>query len=585
MRSVLLSTDLIRKGNGDWTPTEINTNSGHELDIKYRDNKSEHFIENYGDYFDHSQLHTFLQNNNMTKIILIDKKGSMELLFDSFANYYNYQYEFVQVPEGGVSIPNVDDADDVLIIRVSYDTYALIDDLYARDMFEFHNLIKNESFASPVAFNTGTEDNVDTITEFEPSIDGIVPNYLVKPRVPGYPKGMYPMVYRLDTQEELDELKSNITQNQFIQKYEYNAELGLVENRVSFVRSLDLVYGSNLDVLNLITYKSINGVSTQNTLLQYDNELLENKRLSPLFTTKWHPSYTLSNSLKYHFDATDEILMPDLTDKIATELSVNDMVLGINFNEEIKLFKSAPVETLETFTTGSVTISHLEENPFNCIFINITAVNSDGVEFNWYDGVGNSYLIQKAGSDDAQYLSEVSGYIEIGDTIFIYDKADNIVKPLQVTNIFYDVKNIVTYKISLQQEFREFLVKLDENIYLLQHNAACNAYCGAWWFCGSETCALCGKNSINCPNCSGYSGSSYVCNSDRRFKENIVLVGKSADGINIYQFNYIGQEEVYEGVIAQELLDTEFETAVVVGEDGMYKVDYSKLDVEFKQIN
>jgi hypothetical protein len=585
MRSLLLSTDLIRKGNGDWTPTEINTNSGHELDVKYKVTSAEHFIQNYGEFFNHEQLHTFLQTNNMVKIVVIDRKGSLDMMFNSFANYYNYQYEFVEVPDGSLSIPNVDDVEDTLIIRIAYDTYALVDDLYARDMFEFHNLIKDETFASPVTFNTGDEFNIDTITVFEPSIDGVVPNYLVKPRVPGYSKGMYPMVYRLDTQEELDQLKLSLTENQFIQKYEYNEELGLVENRVSFVRSLDLVYGSNLDVINVVTYKSINGVSTKNTTLQYQSELIENKRLNPLFTTKWHPSYTLSNSLKYHFDATDYILTPDLTDKLATEFVVNDEVFGINFNEEIKLFKSAPIETLETFTTGTVNISSLNVNDLDCIFINITAVNGDGVEFSWYDGVGNSYLIQKSGSVDAQYISEVSGFIEIGDNIFIYDKNDNIVKPLTVTNVFYDIKDITTYTMSLQSEFREFLIKLDENIYLLQHNAACNPFCGSSYFCGSETCALCGKNAPTCPNCSGAFGSSYICNSDRRLKENIALVGTSEKGINIYQFNYIGEQGLYEGVIAQELLGTEFETALLTGEDGMYKVDYSKLDVEFKQIN
>jgi hypothetical protein len=584
MRSLLLSTDLIRKNNGDWTPTEINTNSAHELEIKHKDTLAAHFIENFGEYFDHTGFHTFLQDNNMVKLILIDRNGSIGTIFESFANYYNYQYEFVKVPQGSVSIPNIEDAEDTLIIRVSYDTYALVDDLYARDMFEFHNLIKDETFASNVTFNTGDESNIDTITTFEPSIDGIVPNYLVKPRVPGYPKGMYPMVYRLDTEEELNQLKSSISENQFIQKYEYNEELGLVENRTSFIRSLDLVYGSNLDVLNIITYKSINSVSTQNSLLQYDSELIENKRLDPLFTTKWHPSYTLSNSLLYHFDATDEILMPDLTDKLATELVINDNIFGINFNEEIKLFKPTSIETLKTFTTGSPVISYLDENEFNCIFINITAVDSNNTEFNWYDGVGNSYLIQKAGSTDAQYISEVSGYIEVGDTIFIYDKNENIVKPLTITNIFYDIKDITTYKISLQEDFREFLIKLDENIYLLQHNAACWAQCGTFYYCGSEVCALCNKNSINCPLCTT-TGSVYACNSDRRLKENIVLIGTSQKGINIYQFNYIGRDGLYEGVIAQELLNTEFATAVVVDENDIYSVDYSKLDVEFKKIN
>ena len=60
MRSVLISTDLIRKGDGQWTPTEINTNSKHEISIKHKDTDVEHFIENFDLYFDHLQFHNFL---------------------------------------------------------------------------------------------------------------------------------------------------------------------------------------------------------------------------------------------------------------------------------------------------------------------------------------------------------------------------------------------------------------------------------------------------------------------------------------------------------------------------------------------
>jgi hypothetical protein len=585
MRSLLISTDLIRKGNGDWTPTEINTNSQHEISTKHKDTLTEHFIENYDSYFDHVTFHNFLQDNGISKIVIIDVKGGIDVILESFANYYNYQHQFVQVPDGSLTVPNVDDADDTIIIRICYDTYALIDDLYARDMFEFHNLIKDETFASPVAFNTGDESNIDTITTFEPSIDGIAPNYLVKPRVPGYPKGMYPRVYRLDTQEELDELKASLTENQFIQKYEYNEELGLVDNRVSFVRSLDLIYGSNLDVINLMMYKSANAVSTQNTLLQYDTELIEGKRLNPLATTKWHPSYFLSTSQIYHFDATDYVLMPDMTDKLATELMINDEVFGINFNEHIKLHQTASVSTLETFTTGSPNISILTQNEFDCIYINLSAVDENNTEYSWADGIGNSYLIQKAGSEVAQYISEFSGFIEIGDIIFTFNKNENVVKPLTITNIYYDIKSTPTYRISLEEEFREFMIKLDTDLYLLQHNAACSFQCGVYYFCGSETCALCSKTDPYCPVCTNTSVSTFFCASDNKLKENIVLVGKSEKGINIYQFNYIGKEGLYEGVVAQELLGTEFESALELDLEGLYSVDYSKLDVEFKQIN
>lgn len=73
--------------------------------------------------------------------------------------------------------------------------------------------------------------------------------------------------------------------------------------------------------------------------------------------------------------------------------------------------------------------------------------------------------------------------------------------------------------------------------------------------------------------------------SDIRLKENIVLIGSSNSGINIYEYNYISDPETrYVGVIAQELLDTQFKEAVVIAENGYYAVDYNKIDVKFKKI-
>ena len=72
--------------------------------------------------------------------------------------------------------------------------------------------------------------------------------------------------------------------------------------------------------------------------------------------------------------------------------------------------------------------------------------------------------------------------------------------------------------------------------------------------------------------------------SDLRLK-NIIELVDCVNGINIYDFEYIDKPgEIYRGVIAQELLDTEFREAVIL-EDGYYKVDYSMLGIEFKKIN
>jgi len=72
--------------------------------------------------------------------------------------------------------------------------------------------------------------------------------------------------------------------------------------------------------------------------------------------------------------------------------------------------------------------------------------------------------------------------------------------------------------------------------------------------------------------------------SDIRLKENIVKVGKSKKGINIYEWNYINDTNKYKGVIAQELLNTQFEKSLSI-KQGFYWVDYKNLDVEFEKIN
>ena len=67
--------------------------------------------------------------------------------------------------------------------------------------------------------------------------------------------------------------------------------------------------------------------------------------------------------------------------------------------------------------------------------------------------------------------------------------------------------------------------------------------------------------------------------SDIRLKEDIQLIGKSPSNINIYSFKYKGEPEYFEGVMAQEV-----PWVSNVGEDGFLRVDYSKIDVNFKKI-
>ena len=72
--------------------------------------------------------------------------------------------------------------------------------------------------------------------------------------------------------------------------------------------------------------------------------------------------------------------------------------------------------------------------------------------------------------------------------------------------------------------------------------------------------------------------------SDRRLKMNIQLIGVSLSGIKIYTFEYKDKakygEGVYQGVMSDEIP----QEAVIKTESGYDRVDYTKLDVEFKRI-
>lgn len=75
--------------------------------------------------------------------------------------------------------------------------------------------------------------------------------------------------------------------------------------------------------------------------------------------------------------------------------------------------------------------------------------------------------------------------------------------------------------------------------------------------------------------------------SDLRLKVIIRKIGISKSGINIYLFRYIHENwTYYTGVIAQELLGTQYEIAVHKDpKTGFYRVDYSKIDVVFKEVS
>ena len=71
--------------------------------------------------------------------------------------------------------------------------------------------------------------------------------------------------------------------------------------------------------------------------------------------------------------------------------------------------------------------------------------------------------------------------------------------------------------------------------------------------------------------------------SDRKLKKNIKSIGRSPSGLNIYSFEYKNADKFGEGVY-QGVMSNEVPSNAVINTGSYDAVDYSKIDVEFKQI-
>ncbi|TYB81374.1 tail fiber domain-containing protein [Maritimibacter fusiformis] len=71
--------------------------------------------------------------------------------------------------------------------------------------------------------------------------------------------------------------------------------------------------------------------------------------------------------------------------------------------------------------------------------------------------------------------------------------------------------------------------------------------------------------------------------SDARLKTDVTRVGTADNGLPLYHFRYLGQSQVWEGVMAQDVLAHTPQAVSELG--GYYMVDYGKLGLEMRAVD
>lgn len=568
MRTVLLGSDFVYNKNGILKPIEINTSTSTSKNKLESPRGSMDFI------FNPENLISFINNNNFTEVVFIGLESEMSTVLSDICQSINVNYEFVQTVGYSITVPYVEDSETKLIIRQSYDTTALVDDTYCRDKIEFLKLIENQPYGSQFAYKDENGLLVSTITTIDDN--GIHPNFILKSRYPDYDKAVYPKLYKVSNQEELNLVLENVDETYFLMPYYFN-ESKVVNNKITKIRSLNILYPPTLESFQLGQYTD--------TTLRYITEDITYDPTTLQLTNEFNRVYITSDR---GFDMpklidTDLVQLADGSFKTALELQVGDELKTIvvpNADNVSYMTNRVNYEIdIETFLQGAIYTTNTVKNKFRiesrAILSTITFTDGS----TWQDTANSLYLVVNNG--DVKFLG--INQLVAGDLVILIDTSNTTT----VQSITKEVQSVLTET----SDFYGWIISVDKTHIFLTKTAEGISDSLFNYATLEHNC----YSSQDCPKYDPYcTGSPGKCAqvSDIRFKKNIEYKYTSLDGLKIYTFEYndnfvINQKTEFnedysgkwQGVMAQDLIGTNFESAVI-SEENYYKVDYNKLNTK-----
>jgi len=503
MRTVLIGSDFVYNKDGNLVPVEINTSIGWDKNKPETDDE----------VFDLTDLMEFVSSNGFTKVSYIGGSIQFDALLSSSLNTANIEYELVRVQPESITIPYVEDTESHLIIRSAYDTTAIIDDTYCKDKINFLSLIQNESFGAQFAYldeNNALVNNITSIPD-----NGVHPNFILKAVLPQYDKEVYPKLYRVSTQEELDVVLQNVDADYFLMEYYFN-ESKTQDNHIKLFRGLNLLFPPNLESISLGGYTRYTGMSFTNAceINETTFEILEEERIK----------YLTSD---YDFNIpklmdTDYVQLADGTFVSGADLQVGDNLKTIDIinPEEVDIIQDNVNYHInyEEFTSGSTYSTNMvtRKKRVERWVKQIKLTFTDDTE--WLDTRKSNYLTLKNGEIrfltlKAPTTTDVENSLQIGDSIVLVNTESSDGVPVFTLKEISNIEELAGFfggwEITVEREHL-FLTKSEENntsYVAIEHNAlGCyyspmycfiGATCPKSWFC----CGLAANCQTACYKC------------------------------------------------------------------------------------
>jgi hypothetical protein len=459
MKGTLFSADFVKDSSGNLRLLELNTDTA--------------FTNGALNHVDFTEFINLISDNNINEVHVIYKEFhknfiqsfSQSLMESGVVDLFSETFETSDIIYPTI----IEDGSSKFILRCAYDESAIFDSTYCKQKEELLKLFYDNSDIGSIAqfFISSSEVSIDILDRSineQTAPDVAVKNILnVHDSIQFYKIGGSGTV-----SENFDQFIQNNSQDSLILNY-YNNPNDTIHKSI---RSFNLIYGNNLDILNLTTVE-VDAVFEKPTSLEYDSEIVSN-----LINVKHY--YELTTNYPHLAQSDGGIFEEEsITDINDEPVLVSDVVLGESYksmfvsgspdsdNPSVFSNWSSPGNELPSgsYLTSSVLVNKVKIPLKRNIISNITTAESASFR----SVISQHVLVYDSSSHEMRYKSilhvdEETDYL-LKDDSSITKVISNDIEILDDTHYSYilDFEEVDTY----------ILHESGLNIKVVTHNDAC----------------------------------------------------------------------------------------------------------------
>lgn len=415
MKGTLFSTDFVKDSNGDLRLLELNTDTG--------------FIDQELVNFDFSGFLSVLSSNNITTLDIIYKPFLHIDFVNRLVEEVNNNLPSIVINLHDENInsiypTSVADAADKFVLRLAYDETAIFDSVYCKNRLNVYNLF-TDSFITDNCVGYYHSSSVGTYDTLTKEINtGNIPDATIKDVYESFnPIDFFKISLTGGTSENCwnDFLSENSDENKLIEQYHIHPSSVDEDNHITSIRVFGIVYGGNLDIMILHSYKISSIFELPESIELEGNKVKDHHYYE--FTTNFIKNDS-GGILSTH-----EVLMNDETWKEVSEIQVGETIKSykVNGSPQAETDLNALTWSYDggEFPDGSyisnseVVFKDVKQLKYGAMMEMV--IDNDSL----FSGINKKYLIYDSISDKSsiKFISEINAV-----TDYVYDLEGNLIK-------------------------------------------------------------------------------------------------------------------------------------------------------------